>query len=278
PTLETIGGRAAAVYPRSSLKPFQASVAIAHGARLDPVQRVLACASHAGTDRHVAVVARTLAGAGLDASYLGCPAAAALDQVTAATASPSRVRMNCSGKHAAFLAACVAAGWDAASYLDPEHPLQRAVLTDVERLCDEPVLHTGVDGCGAPALALTLPGVARGAARLLGPSGTSTLVADVREHPWAIDGPGRANTRTIEVAGAFAKAGAEGFLLVVAPDGTSVAVRVLDGSQRVTTLVALQLLVRVGALPPEPVGRVLAELAPPALGGDRAVGTWRLLV
>ena len=38
--------------------------------------------------------------------------------------------MNCSGKHAAMLAACVARGWPLAGYLDPEHPLQREVRGD----------------------------------------------------------------------------------------------------------------------------------------------------
>ncbi|MEK8107682.1 asparaginase [Micromonospora sp. M12] len=33
--------------------------------------------------------------------------------------------MNCSGKHAAMLVACVARSWSTHDYLDPEHPLQR---------------------------------------------------------------------------------------------------------------------------------------------------------
>ena len=40
--------------------------------------------------------------------------------------------MNCCGKHAAMLATCVANGWPTATYLDPEHPLQRATRAAIE--------------------------------------------------------------------------------------------------------------------------------------------------
>ncbi len=274
--LETYGDMTAAVYPRSSLKPFQAEVSLEAGAPLTAVQRVLACASHAGTDAHVEVVEGVLAAAGMDAGALGCPVAAPLDPGTAARVEPSRLRMNCSGKHAAFLSACVASGWDPDTYLAREHPLQRAVLARVEERCGEHVAHTGTDGCGAPAHALTLPALARGAAGLLGPG--SSLADDIRAHPWALDGPGRANTRTVEATGAVAKVGAEGYLLVVAPGGATVALRSLDGAQRVTTFVALSLLARAGALDPDVVASLVAELTPAPLGGGHVVGRWRLLI
>ena len=35
--------------------------------------------------------------------------------------------MNCSGKHAAMLSACVAAGWPTEGYLERDHPLQQAI-------------------------------------------------------------------------------------------------------------------------------------------------------
>lgn len=278
-TLESYGDMTAAIYPRSSLKPFQAEATLAAGAPLDRVQRVLACASHAGTDAHVAVVERTLAAAGLTEHDLGCPPQLALDTATSVLApEPRRIRMNCSGKHSAFLAACVASGWDTATSLRPDHPLQRAIAHRLEERCGERIAHTAVDGCGAPAHALTLPAVARGAAGLLGPASDLTLAGDIRAEPWALDGPGRANTRTIEATGAIAKGGAEGYLLVVAPQGATVALRVLDGSQRVTAFVALSLLVRAGALDDAAVAPLLEELLPAPAGGGLPVGRWRLLV
>jgi len=39
--------------------------------------------------------------------------------------TPLPIAQNCSGKHAAMLATCRIAGWDAATYRDPDHPLQQ---------------------------------------------------------------------------------------------------------------------------------------------------------
>ena len=69
--------------------------------------------------------------------------------------------MNCSGKHAAMLATCVANGWPTATYLEPDHPLQIAVRETVTELTGDEVTATGVDGCGAPLFAVTLTGLAR---------------------------------------------------------------------------------------------------------------------
>src|SRR6202035_829027 len=74
---------------------------------------------------------------------------------------PDRVHMNCSGKHAAMLATCVAAAWPTQTYRDPEHPLQVAIAARVSELAGEPVAAIGVDGCGAPLLAISATGLAR---------------------------------------------------------------------------------------------------------------------
>src|SRR5690606_7453066 len=54
-----------AIYPRSSNKPMQAQGMLDLGLDVDDEQLALACASHDGTERHVAVVRRILADAGL---------------------------------------------------------------------------------------------------------------------------------------------------------------------------------------------------------------------
>jgi L-asparaginase II len=60
-----------------------------------------------------------------------------------------RIRMNCSGKHAAMLLACRASGWDTETYLDPAH---RSSCTSarVERLTGAKITVTAIDGCGHP--------------------------------------------------------------------------------------------------------------------------------
>ena len=101
------------------------------------------------------------------------------------------------------------------------------------------------------------------------------LVGAVREHPWTIDGPGRPDTIVIERLGVFAKGGAEGIMIMVAPDGTTVALKILDGSGRAATAVALALLAKTGALPRAAVAEAMAELPLAVLGGGQNVGAIR---
>ena len=109
------------------------------GVDLDSESLALACASHSGTDRHLAVVRRSLAGAGLDESALlntpGLPLdRGAADALLAAGGRRDPIHMNCSGKHAAMVATCVANGWDVAGYLAAEHPLQLAITARIADL------------------------------------------------------------------------------------------------------------------------------------------------
>ncbi|PZQ91801.1 MAG: asparaginase [Leifsonia xyli] len=260
--VRALGDPAALIYPRSTLKLAQATAVELLGVVLDEEATVLSAASHAGTPAHVAVVERMLADVGLDTDALRCPADWPGDPAARRAASePLPITMNCSGKHAGFLAACVLHGWDPASYLDQAHPLQRHVIETIERTAGERIAHLGVDGCGAPIPVISLVGLARAASHTAR-AGT-TLGDAILAHPWAIDGPGRANTVTIERTGLVAKLGAEGVLVLVAPGGETVAVKVLDGSQRATTAAGLELLVREGLL-----ARELAEETLAALGAQ----------
>lgn len=260
--VRSLGDAAALVYPRSTLKLVQATAVELLGVVFDEEETVLSAASHAGTPAHVAVVERMLASAGLDASALRCPADWPGDAAARRAASePLAITMNCSGKHAAFLAAAAAHGWDLASYLDPAHPVQRHVLETVERTSGERVAHVGVDGCGAPVPVLSLAGLARAASHTA--RGGTALGDAIRSQPWAIDGPGRVNTVTIERTGLVAKLGAEGVLVLVSPGGEAVAVKALDGAHRATTPVGLELLVREGLLSREVADDTLAALADP---------------
>ncbi|MBI5160560.1 MAG: asparaginase [Micrococcales bacterium] len=270
----------ALVFPRSSLKPFQAAAVLRTGVALDEVQTVLATASHAGTPEHLAVVERMLRDAGLDGSALQCPSVYPVDPAAARhSPGPSRLAYNCSGKHAGFLAACVHAGWDPATYLDPAHPVQRAVAAVVEEYTGHRIEVSGVDGCGAPVHAVTVRAMARGISRLVRDGAEGSRIASaVRAHPWAIESPGGPNTVAIERCGIVAKGGAEGFLVAAASDGTTVALKMLDGANRATTLVALSLLARVGAVDSASAAEVIRRVTPAITGGGESVGEIRLTV
>lgn len=283
------GNADAVVLPRSSLKPLQAVACVTAGAALAGEQLALSTASHTGTDRHAAVVRDMLAEGGLTEDHLGCPASwpsdtATRDELVREHTQPARIRMNCSGKHAAMLRACVATGWSTQGYLDPAHPLQAHIREVVERLTGEKIAHTAIDGCGAPVHAVSLTGLARAIHRIGSASDRSpfalhrvagTLVRTVKEHPWAIEGPGRPDTIATESLGVFTKHGAEGVMVMVAPNGTTAALKMLDGASRASTLVAATLLARARALSDADVSALATALPLAVRGGGSDVGKIR---
>lgn len=285
----TLGDVETPILPRSSMKPLQALAFASAGAVLEGERLALSTASHSGTDRHVAVVRSILETAELGEEDLQCPAAwptdrATRDEQVRELGQPARIRMNCSGKHAAMLLTCVANGWDTATYLDPAHPLQLHIREVIERLTGTRIGITAIDGCGAPVHAMSLSALGRAVHRIGTSSERSpfalhrtagTLVRAVRENPWAIDGPGGQDTIAIERLGVFAKGGAEGIQVMVAPNGTTVALKVLDGGDRAKAAIALALLTRVGALPAAEVAATLAELPLTVSGGGQVVGSIR---
>lgn len=285
-TARTLGDVEALVYPRSSLKPFQAITVLRSGVSLEGAQLVLASASHSGTPAHVEVVAAMLASADLTEDDLQCPLDWPGDPDAAAIARTSgqkrRITMNCSGKHASFLLACVHNGWPTSTYLDPQHPLQLAICATIEEFLGEPVGHVGVDGCGAPLFAVSLRGLVTSFSRLArglnatGPDADAARIsAAIRANAWAIDGPGRANTTVIDELGLVCKGGAEGVIAMGAADGTAVALKSLDGSHRITSLVALTLLAEAGVISLDDAQRVSALVTDKVLGGGKPVGDIR---
>nr|MBA2282728.1 asparaginase [Acidimicrobiia bacterium] len=155
---------------RSCAKPLQAAGLVRAGLDVDGSELAIASASHDGTPAHLDVVRALLAGAGLDEQVLDNTPALPLEPAAAAAqlldGGPTRLHQNCSGKHAAMLATCVANGWPTAGYLDRDHPVQQAILAAIEDLAGEPVAHVATDGCGAPIAAVSLLGLARAFRRL----------------------------------------------------------------------------------------------------------------
>ena len=126
-----LGDITAPIYPRSAVKPFQALAAMQSGVPLRGAQVAIAAGSHSGSLEHMDVVSGMLKAAGLNESHLGCPAAWPRDSTARAwmvrtERDRSKLAMNCSGKHAAFLWACTENGWEPPGYRAPKHPMQRA--------------------------------------------------------------------------------------------------------------------------------------------------------
>ena len=278
--IRELGDVDALIYPRSTLKLLQAIAVLRAGVQIDGAQLVLAAASHTGTARHVEVVRSILARAGVSEDALQCPVDWPGDAASRRAADgPARVTMNCSGKHAAFLLACVVNGWPVESYLEPGHPLQMLIREVVEQYTGETIEHSGVDGCGAPVHAVTLRGLATAVSRVAGATaGTDPLAARlasaIRANPWALDTPAMA--AVIGDLGLVAKNGAEAVFVAGTSDGTAVALKVLDGASRATIPVGLSLL--GDHLDPRAVGSVLAATTEKVTGGGQPAGVLRAVV
>jgi L-asparaginase II len=277
-TLFAVGDVAGPVFPRSSSKPIQALAMLRGGLDLDGELLALAAGSHSGESFHLDGARKILAGAGLTEQDLqntpDLPYAEPERQAWISSGrGPSSLAQNCSGKHAAMLATCVAAGWDTGSYLEPGHPLQQLIARTLADLTDEPEGATGVDGCGAPVMAVSLTGLARAFSRLAVACGGTeeARVADaIRGYPQWLGGTGRDVTSLIRgVPGLIAKDGAESVYAAGLSDGRAVALKIADGGQRARPVVMAAALRRMGI-----DAAVLDELAhAPVLGQGRQVGS-----
>jgi L-asparaginase II len=272
-----VGDVHAPILPRSSNKPMQAVGLLDTGVELDRRELALAAASHAGEPFHVDAVRKILAAAGLDESALRTPPSLPIDDEArlahqCARRVPHPIYSDCSGKHAAMLAACVRNGWDVETYLDPEHPVQVAVRAAIERLAGEPVAYEAVDGCGAPLLGLSLVGLARAfrACVTAVPGSNPRRVADaMRAHPEYVAGTRQVDTRVMRaVGGLIAKTGAEAVHAAALPDGRALAFKISDGTKRAKPAVLAEALRRLGVRS-DPLDR-LGTL--PLYGGGAVVG------
>ncbi|AOS65963.1 asparaginase [Actinoalloteichus hymeniacidonis] len=279
----SVGTVDVAMFPRSSNKPFQALGMLRSGLELADADLAMACASHNGEPEHLRRVAAVLAAHDLTEDDLHCPVALPKHDesraaVLRAGGGPSRLAMNCSGKHAAMLATCVQASWPTTGYWEPSHPLQQEIRRTIEELTGEPVAATAVDGCGAPLMAFSLAGLAKAFASLVlaEPGTAQRRVADVmRAHPFLVSGSQREDNLLMSaVPGALSKAGAEGVAAVALPDGSAVAIKIEDGAERARLPVLAGALRQLGVAPSEALDALATE---PVLGGGRQVGEVRML-
>lgn len=269
------------IYPRSALKPFQTVAAVGAGAEFAAADLAIVSASHTGRPEHVAAVRTVLAAAGLPESALRTPAAwpsdaGAARDLAARGGSASPITMNCSGNHAGMLAGCAASGWPTRTYLAPDHPIHRCAAAVLADYCEAVPQQQGVDGCGGPVWALPVVALARGMQALA--RREPTLIAAMQAHPDLVEGPGSVTSAMIAALGVAAKPGAEGVFTAVAPDGTAVAVKALDGGRRPGAAVAAALLRRSGAVDGDAAAAFLESAHFQVLGGSAVVGMVHPLV
>ncbi len=247
------GDIARPVFPRSAIKAFQCLPVIESGAAgrfgFTDEEIALACSSHNGEARHVAVARAMLARLSLSDAALECGVHWPLDQeaqraLARQGGTPDQAHNNCSGKHAGMLALALALGVDPSGYVNLSHPVQQAVVRAMSQMCDADVEHApcGIDGCSVPTWALPLQNLALGFQRLasgetLAPERAAAcrrIVAAVRAHPFMVAGTRRFCTDVMTaVPRLFVKTGAEGVFCAAVPHaGIGVALKCDDGAGR----------------------------------------------
>ncbi len=258
---------------RSGAKPFQAlPLLLAGGAErygLEAPDLALICASHAGTEEHLARVASLLERGGFSAGDLQCGAHPPFDEAAARAlrrggGRPTPLHNNCSGKHAGMLLACRLLDLPVAGYLEADHPLQQRIRAEVQRFAalEARQVATAIDGCGVPCYCLPLSAAARAFAALADPvsaglgeerrRAVGRIVGAMTAEPGMVAGPGRFTTRLMETCGGriLAKEGADGFYAaaVRGPVALGVALKIADGSEACRDGVVLELLRQLGSL------------------------------
>ncbi len=258
------GDPSAIIYPRSSCKMVQALPLLESGAGdgLIDEQLALACASHQGAAVHVARVTRWLDDLGMAEADLRCGAHEPSDRdernrLIRAQDAPCQIHNNCSGKHAGFLqlGRHLKAGPE---YVEPDHPVQRAVKAAFEEVTGETSPRFGIDGCSAPNFACSVTGLARAMAAFAGAGeGDARGRAMVRlrsamaAHPELVAGEGRACTELMRAMGGRVaiKTGAEAVFVAILPEQKlGVALKIVDGGTRAAEAAVVALLVRLGVL------------------------------
>jgi L-asparaginase II len=270
------------VFPRSAIKPLQALPLVESGAAdafgVDDIELALSCASHSGEPAHVTPVGSWLGRMGLDASSLGCGVHWPSDEgasraLARAGLEPTALHNNCSGKHTGMLCTCLHRGDDLATYLEFDHPAQRAwidVLGEFAGL-DPLKLPRAIDGCSIPTLAIPTAALARAFARFGSPRGFAAKrqasVARVQRAmmaaPFFVAGTDRFCTLAMEATqGALlVKTGAEGVFIGAVPQaGLGFALKIADGATRASQ-VAMVALVRRGLGDDHAISRALEPLA-----------------
>jgi len=288
-------------YPRSSLKPLQVLPLIERGGPqafgFDDEEIAIMCGSHAGTDRHRAVLERMHRKIGVTEADLACGVHWPYDTETREAMqkegkAPTTLHHNCSGKHTGMLAQAVLREVSTQNYLDLSHPVQVAIREVVGEMVgmDPEHLPVGVDGCSAPVYGVSMVAMAHAIAKMADPVGLGEarqsacrkVTAAMIQQPFMVAGPGQFDTDLMSAARGkvFSKAGAEGYQVIgVLPGvitenspGVGIAIKISDGDarSRARTSVSLTLLEGLSVLEEN-------ELSQLGNYGNVPVKNWRKL-
>lgn len=267
------------VYYRSAMKPIQAISAFMSNVvdkyQLTKEEAALFTASQRGEIYHQEALQSLLEKLNLEEDLLVCGESYPLNDEPKEqyiwNHKPKRKLLhNCAGKHLGFLAYAKENNLDMASYDDPNHPLQKEILSHLVSLAevDEENIRRGMDGCGAPVYGVPIKNMAISYLKFVAPeliqdeevAKAVTAIGDVMNaHPEIVASHNFICTALLEDDNIIAKGGAQGvYCLALKKERISIALKVFSGSELVWPILVADLLKEMNYSNEETIERLLA--------------------
>ncbi|CAI6084662.1 hypothetical protein PAECIP112173_04363 [Paenibacillus sp. JJ-100] len=275
-------------FTRSSAKPFQAIPGIRAGIdqhySLEAQEIAIMASSHRSEPEHIRVLEHLADKIGLGEDCLICAPSYPLNEESRnnwlrAQGEKRRILHNCSGKHLGILGYSQMKNLDLDSYAQPDHPVQREILTTLAGLADieEKEIQLGVDGCGFPVFSLPLSALSNAYLKLACPDliadeatriAVQTITSAMNQHPLMVGGTHRVDSVLLEDDNIVAKGGFKGvFGFALKKERLGITFKVLDGSEEEWASIVQSILKQLNYSNSKTIER-LAEVFPADIRND----------
>ena len=259
-TLLTTNNNKDIIYPRSSIKIFQALPFVLSGAlkkfNLDNKIIAIACASHSGESQHLNILKNWIKKIPISIDNLKCGSHCPLNNESSNNLLlsgnlPNQLHNNCSGKHLAMITGCIAYKMPFDDYLNFNHPYQKLIRNSLEHFMDYKIQNKciGIDGCSAPQYAFPINNLADSMVRLQKKNNyyslsINILLRAIKKNPKLIGGSNSFDSEIIKHTGGriFCKGGAEGVLLFSdSKKNIGGILKIIDGNNRAIPPIAIKI-------------------------------------
>ena len=253
-TLINSGNENDFIYPRSSIKIFQAIPFINSNAinkfKLNSKIIALSCSSHRGESFHLKELEKWSEKIKFNIKNLQCGTHYPLNQKAAVKILKSNKKINqlynnCAGKHLAMITSCIMNNYNTKNYLEFNHPHQIKIREIFEKFSGNKIniINYGIDGCSAPQYSFKIKDINSLLLNLIksyknkfeNSSETKVLIDSVIKNPNYIGGSDSLDSTIMKISNKkiFCKGGAEGvFLFIDLKKEIGGVIKVADGNER----------------------------------------------
>ena len=253
-TLITSGNNNDYIYPRSSIKIFQAipfmhSNAVKHF-KLNSKMIALACSSHRGEYFHIKELKKWINKINVSEKVLQCGIHYPLNLVATEKILRKNIRVNqlynnCAGKHLAMISGSLKNKYNINNYLKFNHKYQKEIRNVFEKFSNIKIKkkNYGVDGCSAPQYSFKIKDINKMLVNLIKSyngifyyhNEVTHLIDSIINYPNYIGGTDSLDSKIMMISDnkIFCKGGAEGvFLFTDFKKGIAGVIKVIDGNER----------------------------------------------